>query len=381
MAAPPALSRYVARMLSKGYELSAIRNALQQAGYPPALIAEAMRYVPMQAHVRHTIHLSGGAIGALVIIGVLIAGGIFAGFTLLSGNKPAALLDMRVTILTMVPEAGQQLLFSPELFSAGAKQAVDVVVRYELIHIASRKAVAEKTETVAVQTRASPRMQLAIPDDAPAGDYLLRVQATYAGQSALASERFTIAKAASRQQGNPSAREGHASGTEPARAGIRSCDDGNTCTLDSFDGVQCVHESVWPCCGNGQCEAGEQGTCSDCARFQQNTLAPSAPAAVDCNGKEGFALSLCQLEQAKADDDLSLCAQIATESVVMDCYSALALQKRDSEVCERIGREDNRDVCYMNFITAGDYTVCGRLSREYIRNSCEQLRQLDEARR
>jgi len=56
------------------------------------------------------------------------------------------------------------------------------------------------------------------------------------------------------------------------------------------------------------------------------------------------------------------------------CYDNLAEASQTSSWCEEIVDDNRRDGCYSEFVLKGDYSVCGKLTNKYLKESCYSLR-------
>ena len=58
---------------------------------------------------------------------------------------------------------------------------------------------------------------------------------------------------------------------------------------------------------------------------------------------------------AKKKEDLSICEKIAMGSILSECYSAVAISKKDISLCDNIKGEENepfKNSCYVLVIDA-----------------------------
>ena len=192
-----------------------------------------------------------------------------------------------------------------------------------------------------------------------------------------------------------------------------SCDDRKTCTQDycnSNTNFKCVHEDVFPCCGDDICESSEsKEICEqDCSPRgsplpdpQQDYVDPF-PYTLSLNEKIEEVKILAKSSPQQA---LAFCDHISLESSRDQCYSSLGESLGRTEICNkvieermrdicisRVARklnesilcdgvidENKRDSCYMGFAKNKDFSVCPKISSEYLRQFCYQLeRVIDE---
>jgi len=178
-----------------------------------------------------------------------------------------------------------------------------------------------------------------------------------------------------------------------------SCDDSKECTRDYCSentGLMCVHQPIRPCCGNGVCESGEnKDSCAkDCTTISlslwdqieaikvQASTDPSG-ARRACSGIDAINFrNRCYADVAVIAGTESYCEDIKegsdADSLKWKCYSNVAKQVNRNNICDRISDEVARDECYMNFVLAEDYSVCDKITNEYQKQNCNQLKSLKE---
>src|SRR3989344_4834243 len=268
-----ALLSYIKEQMGKGFAPDAIRSHLLQYNYPSNVVEEALRE-SMQPLIRHEIHFSKGVIVTLLVLA--LGAGLFglSLFFISQDKSPAQLLDLKTNLIQNRVASGGTLPFTVELSSLGSSARYDVALSYYVIDDADH-IITSKTETLAVETRASVRTEMDLPDTIPPGTYSLRVNARYGEQRATASEQFTVEKV----EEKPTPKQ-----PEPLL-----CDDRNSCTSDTVVKGQCTFTPLTPCCGNAICEEGESSVAcvQDCPVVQPETAAetpavpqvPSAPEA------------------------------------------------------------------------------------------------------
>jgi len=151
--------------------------------------------------------------------------------------------------------------------------------------------------------------------------------------------------------------------TEPIKQELLSCpdcQDGNDCTTDYCSegtGYACVHDEIAPCCGNGNCEVGEDfsicpAECPECiaaecqtSEFDYDSQTCISKDIVPCCGN-----GLCEVNETCADD----CVACSTDR---ECYKSVFdydLQKCVEKpmvpccgngICDRGEDCDNCDDC------------------------------------
>ena len=337
---------------------------------------------PYEPKIKHEIHLSKST---WIGIGILFVGLVIVAASLImnSDNSAKKLLDLKVDVLNSFVEKGSSVEFNVDILNFGTENRYDVTLSYNLLD-SEGKIIKFKTETAAVETRASLKSSVKVPADVEDGDYVLKVIAEYGGNIATASDSFSVSEEV--QEGV----------SEPEQES-RDCDDNNKCTRDVLREDRCVHEAIVPCCGNRVCEAGENyvSCLQDCPRpAEEQEEVPLEPVAPDLERARQLAQSNpqsaisycnrisktgeCYTEVAKVTKEASYCADIMEDGARDDCYSAVAEKASKSEICKEITSDSKKDVCYTNFVTNGDYTVCEELTLKYLKDSCNQLKMLDE---
>ncbi len=157
--------------------------------------------------------------------------------------------------------------------------------------------------------------------------------------------------------------------TPEAISCVASCDDDNSCTLDTCSLGQCMHEHILPCCGNEVCEPNEnEDSCSvDCA--SEDRL-PSDLTPLQVIERSAL-LAQSDLEQAG-----NLCRTLSSEDQSA-CFDRLAHAAQRSSLCEQV-EGSLQSSCYMDFAMQGDYTVCEKIQNKWLKDSCENLKQLSD---
>lgn len=370
------LSSYIKKMLKRGYSIDSIRELLIKAGYPNRIVEEQIAMAPLT--LKHEIHFSSST---LIGITILFLGLVVVASSLIMTSKPTKkLLDLKVDILTSSVEQGSLVEFNVDLLNFGAKMRYDVTLNYNILD-QKNKIIAFKTETTAIETRLSLKSSIRVPNDIAVGSYILKVIADYDGNIATASEVFSVTKKTEKT-----------SEIEEERV---DCDDNNKCTRDFFKEGKCVYEAITPCCSNNVCETEEDYvSCpQDCPKPEEKET-PLEPVTEDLEQARQLAqtnpqkaisycnqiskTAQCYIEVVKITKEASYCADIREEEIKDDCYTIIAEKLFKSDLCKEIVSDSKRDICYTNFITKGDYSVCDELTLEYLKDSCKQLKALED---
>ncbi len=391
---------YIREQTRAGYDINSIKVALQRAGYSPAAIDSAVRQAYAQQQpsvVKHVIHFSPTTMIAIAVVFLLIAGGGLLFYKSMN-KQPSQLLDLQVTVSDIEVSQGDNLEFNIELINMGSEGRYDITLRY-LVMDSAEKIVKTKEETVALDTRVSKNAEVSIPSTTAPGIYKLRVLAKYDTKVANAEETFSVVKseAPATQPQQPS---------QPSQPSTPSttptdCNDNNACTIDFPSDTGCSHTPLSPCCGNNNCEMGESylNCPKDCTEPTLPTSAPSqtitiwdqlagieetarknpSKAADECNEiTDRVFKDDCHSRVAETARDEEFCNNIQDERTKDNCIRAVAKVIRDVELCARIIRDAIRDQCYMSFVSESNYAICDKLSNEFLRENCNQLKKLSE---
>ncbi|MBI2545796.1 hypothetical protein HYV81_01310 [Candidatus Woesearchaeota archaeon] len=346
----PRLTAYIQAQLQKGIPLQAVRDGLIKYGYQPQQVDEA--FAALHQTVKHEHSISAGT---LLSIAAVLLGIILVTFAFFYMNpftqKQEQLLDINLEEIITEAKPGETITFLKEISNLGSDKRYDITVKHELLDTSGNLAYS-KEETLAVETKSSTQTKLKLP--------------------------ATI----------------NASCQELTDACPASCDDENPCTADSCSpatGFQCAHELIAFCCGNNECEADEtSATCAtDCLASEPDisifdrledikSLAASNPdkASSLCAGIESNTYrDDCYGNVGKVSRDLRFCSLVKSDRTKDDCVSEIAKSSGSSSLCQQITLDTRRDACYMNFVLTGDYSVCESIVDNYLKDSCNALKQ------
>ncbi|MDP3027770.1 MAG: hypothetical protein Q8N63_08760 [Nanoarchaeota archaeon] len=135
----------------------------------------------------------GGKIFLLIIIIIVFLNGIF----IKTGNvikETDEVLKLNVNIHNKFEQIlpGKEILAEIKLqFFEIPSELKDVYVTYEVKDLEGR-IITKKSETFAIQTKASSIIEIFIPSDTEVGDYLLYVKTNYNGVEAEATDSFEV---------------------------------------------------------------------------------------------------------------------------------------------------------------------------------------------
>ena len=369
---------YIKTQLKNGYDISTIRSVMLRYGYTDKDIDSAINEI-YHPTIRHEIHLSRTTVLAVVFIFASLLGAAWF-FYYTPSKASTELLDLNLEPITTTVNPSENIVFLKELKNLGSSKRYDVVVKHEVIDTKTLKAITEKTETIAIETSSSTQTAILIPEDAEAGDYILRTIAEYDNKKDVATLPVRIIKAGENET--------------KYNSNTLECNDGNPCTDDLIENGVCINKPTAPCCGDNICEEQEKEICiTDCKKISEplsistetleeiKEVAKVSPtkALQQCNKIEVPDLKdACIANIGEVQSDKNYCRQIANIRIKDLCYSNIAKLTNDNSLCEEISTDSRKDSCYMTFVLDNkDYSVCDKITNKHLRQSCESLRQLN----
>ena len=407
----PRLIAYIQSQLQKGYDLASIRNSLINYGYNSSQVDEAISASYQTIKHEHRVSTSTLLIFGAVLLGIFLvvfAFIYFSPFSLFTQKSDKQLLDINLEGIRTEVRPGEQIIFLKEVSNLGADKRYDITLKHELFDSKDNLAYS-KEETVAVETRSTSQTKLQLPSTIKPGKYTLRSTAFYSNKKAVASLPVTILSL-SQEYKLPTCNDGIKNQGEtgidcggPCKPCPEvtegkcpdSCNDNNECTVDSCSAAtnfQCVHDKIAFCCGNNECE--EDETITNCPKDCQLAEEPDLSIFERLENIKNTAVSnqdkassLCaKIESNTYKDDCysnigkvtrnaAYCDLISSDRTKDDCLSEVAKASNQNILCERITLDTRRDSCYMNFVLAGDYSVCGKIVDNYLKDSCNALKQ------
>ena len=390
------LINYIKALQQKGYDISAIRNFLHKYGYSDDEINESLDFNPT---IRHEIHLSHTTVFIIVLVFVFFIG-IFSFLYYKPLQETSKLLDLNLEPVATAAEPGQSISFIKELSNLGSAKRYDVIIKHEIIEPLTNKIITQKIETRAIETFGSTQTRILIPEEARAGDYILRTVVEYDDKKAVATLPIKVVKSAKIQTCFDGIKNQNENGIDcggtckPCQEQVLGCNDNNQCTSDLAENNACVNKPIIPCCGNNICEALEESCLADCPKAAESSFISSenldetkelartnpSKALQQCNAIEVPDLKdTCIGNVGEAQKDKSYCVKITNARIRDLCYSNIAKSSNDHSICQEISTDSRKDSCYMTFVLDNkDYSVCDRITNKHLRQSCESLRQLSE---
>lgn len=351
------LVSYIKEQINNGYNIDAIKHNLIQHGYDPHSVEEASRQLYNQDKGTHSVIIPAAVIGIALLV-------LFIGFMFLrTPVVPNELLDIETVSLKDEVSPGEILNFNVELVNMGTSNAYDVVLKHSLLDLRGA-VITSKQESVAILTKASSKSQMQIPKSIASGRYILETTAYYHDKTAKSSFMIEV----SRPENQSNSVTGNAVSV-PLNECPVNCDDMNPCTLDICtpgDEFICKHSVIEPCCGNDECESSENyKVCSkDCEK----------PDIYKSLSREEIIDTAKDKASDSPDDAVTFCKDIKDNNARDECYRAIADKTRDNEYCDIINSDVRRDMCYGDFASRGDTSVCSKITNPYMKESCESLK-------
>lgn len=297
---------------------------------------------------------------------------------------PEKIIVPKISIgIENLQQEGNDISFIVNVLS-NRKRKYTLELNYQLINDKGIN-VFEHSEKLSFDTREYKAVKLDLPEGLADGKYKLNIFTTFAGKklSAVKTINFlgtkpeTIEKKPITKIQKPITND-----KEP------TCDDSNQCTKDYFEDEQCSHEQIIPCCGNSLCEANEDTESCDIDCITEKPLTKEAILAEVDKLKSQIpekAATYCRqlifiYDRDSCYSDIALTAKNTKYCTLIDssnkkdlCFSIIANATTDVGLCTSIKSEAIRDSCYVQFILAGDYSYCEKLSNNYLRDSCRLL--------
>jgi hypothetical protein len=396
------LTSYIKDLVSKGYDIYTIKSGLLRYGYPEQMVDQAIYNLN---HPQKSLELSKTTV--LISVGVLIVLALGTYFFFFSGVIPDKLLDVTITTSDSEVQPGGFLSASIDLVNMGKQKRYDVFLKYELLNEETRKRAAYKGETVALTDTKSQNVNLLIPKETQAGSYILHVTAKYKDESAAAQSMVKV-KDKSAVTLPPKTKETCSDSVKNqdeeavdcggvcapcTKSCPLSCEDSNSLTIDYCDsstGYECKHEKP-AVCGDNLCSDTEDiNSCPDDCRQKVDVPELDIWAQLETIKKlaqtsEGEALSGCEKIDINYKDDClqnvgevslnpSICDRIQAEMQKDRCFSTVASATKNPLLCENVKKDSRRDTCYTDFVALDDFSVCDKITNEYLKNSCNTLK-------
>ena len=351
---------YIKTQLKNGYGISTIRSVMLRYGYTDKDIDSAINEI-YHPTIRHEIHLSRTTVLAVVFIFASLLGAAWF-FYYTPSKASTELLDLNLEPITTTVNPSENIVFLKELKNLGSSKRYDVVVKHEVIDTKTLKAITEKTETIAIETSSSTQTAILIPEDAEAGDYILRTIVEYDNKKAVATLPVRIIKAGENET--------------KYNNNTLECNDGNPCTNDIIENEVCINKPITDCKKISEPLSISTETLEE---IKEVAKRDPSKALQQCSKIEVPDLKdACIANIGEVQSDKNYCRQIANIRIKDLCYSNIAKLTNDNSLCEEISTDSRKDSCYMTFVLDNkDYSVCDKITNKHLRQSCESLRQLN----
>lgn len=346
------LVEYCRQLLAQGYDAQTIQTTLINAGYSKFDANDALRAAG--ASIPSGFRLSGKLL--LLVFGGLLVLALFVWLILIfTGPEPAPLAVSSSLLSTQVAPSEEVVInvdiSNPDDRKVSASLEVTVSGPNGVVDIRSESLQLDSSRRVPVR--------ILIPVGSSAGQYVVEAVLSYGPLTARSSSSFEVREKVSQVPSGivdvPVEEAVDVSLTCPA-----SCDDLQFCTRDSCVAGVCVNEPIVPCCGNGVCEAGEEGVCSvDCSP-------QTSPQTII---EEAVGLAVANTQGA-----VQKCLSLGQQFYVDSCLNDVAGAANSKSVCEQISSSESRDACLISFAYKGDFSVCAQIQDVYLRTSCESLK-------
>lgn len=349
------LVEYCRQLLEQGYDVQTIQTTLINAGYSKYDANDALRAAG--ASVPSGFNISGKVL--LLVFGGILALALLVWLVLFfSGPEPAPLAVSSSLLSTQV-SPGDEAVINVDISNPDDRRvsaALEVVVSGPggVVDIYSESLDLDSSKRIPVRVR--------IPAGSSAGQYSVDVSLAYGPLTVRSSSSFEVRLEIVQPPAGivdvPVESAVDVSLTCPA-----SCDDLQFCTRDSCVSGVCVNEPIVPCCGNGVCEAGEEGVCSvDCSpQISPQSVIESAVAEAASNSQSA----------------VQKCLSLGMQFYVDSCLNDVAGAANSKSVCDQISSSDSRDQCLIGFAYKGDFSVCAQIQDVYLRTSCDSLKDWD----
>lgn len=367
------LASYIKEQLSRGYDINTIKQHLINNGYSLNQIDNAVNELYKPTEVKHIIHFSPATLVILisVFVGLVTVSAIF--LFMMNEKPPTQLLDINLESVSTTAKQGSEISFITKLSSLGSKKRYDVNLRHELISQKTNKILTFKEETKAIETSTSLQTSITIPKESLPGNYILRTIATYNDQRAVATLPVKIEKSA----------EEPFEPTEPEEP-KEPYEEEPTKEPEEQQPAEIPEEPKEPLEipePSGKIDIEELSSFEALEKVRETAKQSPTDAAAYCPKFE-FQTSrdLCYEYVGEEAGDRRYCERIQDERTKDICYANVAKKLFKPDLCEQIKKDNRRDSCYMSFVIEGekDYSVCDKVVNEYLKQSCNSLKQLSE---
>ncbi|TFH06530.1 MAG: DUF87 domain-containing protein, partial [Candidatus Thorarchaeota archaeon] len=102
------------------------------------------------------------------------------------------LLDVKVEPITPTIQAGENFKYQISIYNLGTTKKVDITARYSIKSVDTDRLVAEREETMAIETTFSEQRQVKIPENTAEGKYTIEAVAYYDNRTASSLATFDV---------------------------------------------------------------------------------------------------------------------------------------------------------------------------------------------
>ncbi len=347
------LEEYIKESLKRGYTPDQIREVLVQSGYSRSVVNKTFQ----QSNTTHALFSTNKKRISILLFFFFCILGFLVYFYFLS--TPQITFQI-VPPLQQEYIQGDTLVFERTLTTTSNKK-INVAITYILID-SSEKIFLQKKEEFFLSKQNSAKVSFPIYGETKLGTYVLKSTLQY--DNIIKEARFPVVIKVQPVLSSFPAKVEFEPEVEIKQTCPTDCDDYNTCTQDVCQGGVCSHQPKVPCCGNGNCELGENGlTCVQ-----------------DCSAKLESPVEIEQKAVYIAQQDISLaintCMTLIQKERADACVYKIAVQQNNSVICASIQDGVIRDNCGMDFALKGDFSTCETLQNPYLQSSCFALERI-----
>lgn len=418
------LNSYVSALISKGFNPEYIKSYLINYGYDYNTVNSVVSNVlASQNQLYNTSAGNAGQIETpsqqktshatiiIIFLAIIIISGAFGGIYFFSDifssdtTIPENLLDISLEPIETTVKPGEDISFITSISNLGSGNRYDIEIEYSMSDIKTKELIAQKMETVAIETKGSISSKITIPAETPAGKYIIEATAQYGNQNAKANFVFKVGSLS----GKPSCFDNIKNQDEQGIDCGGNCESCATCNdrVQNGDeiGVDCggsCNSCPEPDCYDGVRNGAETGidcggSCLAQCRIESCTdgILNQGEEGIDCGGP---CTQKCRLEnidltglskmdiidmakkasELSPDNAIAICRQLQKINDIENCISTIAIETKNSNYCDLIESNSIKDSCYMQFVAAGDYLVCSRITSPTFAQSCRSLARANE---
>jgi len=358
------LDIFVREHLKCGYSIQNIKRHLLKYGHLQHDVQDAVRHVTKPTlgtrfgrifeGVFHFSYLYMSISVIMIIISILFLTLVFMGF-----SKQSSYLPILVHIEQAKPVlyAGDNLEFSLQL-SSSQKKKINLDIIYEVMDENSVVLLKAKEKIKGFRSSRVSYVSLTLPE-LKKGVYFVEAKLISKEKSRKKVHFFEVLERFSMSECP------------------LTCDDNYECTTDycsSETDFSCVHDDIFPCCGNDVCEATENS--SICAWDCKETMTLDEPINVYnetyLDGK--WTDKLSELIEISIRESVEFCKGLKRKVDKDHCFSILAQEAKEWNYCYHISDFYVRDNCLVNIaIDTNNFEICDELMNHNLRAACTHL--------